>query len=41
LSIDSQEGRGSTFTCHFPPDRLQAADNADFVPVATTAAAAS
>ncbi|MFI4867112.1 MAG: phosphate regulon sensor histidine kinase PhoR [Steroidobacterales bacterium] len=25
LSIDSQEGRGSTFTCHFPPERLRAA----------------
>jgi two-component system, OmpR family, phosphate regulon sensor histidine kinase PhoR len=25
LSIDSQEGRGSTFTCHFPPERVQAA----------------
>jgi len=23
LSIDSQEGRGSTFTCHFPRERLQ------------------
>jgi two-component system phosphate regulon sensor histidine kinase PhoR len=22
LEIDSTEGRGSTFTCHFPPDRL-------------------
>jgi two-component system phosphate regulon sensor histidine kinase PhoR len=27
LSIDSQEGRGSTFTCHFPPERLRAAMN--------------
>lgn len=25
LSIDSQPGKGSTFTCHFPPDRLAAA----------------
>jgi two-component system phosphate regulon sensor histidine kinase PhoR len=23
LSIESEEGRGSTFTCHFPPERLQ------------------
>jgi two-component system phosphate regulon sensor histidine kinase PhoR len=23
LSIDSAEGRGSSFTCHFPPERLQ------------------
>jgi len=22
LSIDSEEGRGSTFTCHFPPQRI-------------------
>jgi hypothetical protein len=22
LAIESLEGRGSTFTCHFPPDRL-------------------
>ena len=27
LSIDSQEGHGSTFTCHFPPERLRAALN--------------
>jgi two-component system, OmpR family, phosphate regulon sensor histidine kinase PhoR len=27
LSIDSQEGRGSTFTCHFPSERLRAAMN--------------
>jgi two-component system phosphate regulon sensor histidine kinase PhoR len=27
LSIDSQEGRGSSFTCHFPPERLRAAMN--------------
>jgi two-component system, OmpR family, phosphate regulon sensor histidine kinase PhoR len=27
LSIDSQEGRGSTFICHFPPERLQPAIN--------------
>jgi two-component system, OmpR family, phosphate regulon sensor histidine kinase PhoR len=27
LSIDSQEGHGSTFTCHFPPARLRAAMN--------------
>jgi two-component system, OmpR family, phosphate regulon sensor histidine kinase PhoR len=26
LQIESTEGRGSTFTCHFPPERLQAAD---------------
>jgi two-component system phosphate regulon sensor histidine kinase PhoR len=25
LSIDSQEGRGSKFTCHFPRERLQSA----------------
>ena len=36
LSIDSQEGRGSTFTCHFPPERLQAAEHR-----AETAAAAA
>jgi two-component system phosphate regulon sensor histidine kinase PhoR len=23
LSIESEQGRGSTFTCHFPPERLQ------------------
>ncbi len=23
LTIDSIEGRGSTFTCHFPPKRVQ------------------
>jgi two-component system phosphate regulon sensor histidine kinase PhoR len=23
LSIESEEGRGSSFTCHFPPERLQ------------------
>jgi two-component system, OmpR family, phosphate regulon sensor histidine kinase PhoR len=28
LQIESTEGRGSTFTCHFPPERLQAADEA-------------
>ncbi len=22
LTIESKEGKGSTFTCHFPPDRL-------------------
>ena len=27
LSIESQEGHGSTFTCHFPPERLQPALN--------------
>jgi two-component system phosphate regulon sensor histidine kinase PhoR len=27
LSIESEEGRGSTFTCHFPPERLQPAMN--------------
>jgi len=26
MQIESIEGRGSTFTCHFPPERLQAAD---------------
>jgi two-component system, OmpR family, phosphate regulon sensor histidine kinase PhoR len=26
MQIESSEGRGSTFTCHFPPERLQAAD---------------
>ncbi|HEX9139579.1 MAG TPA: phosphate regulon sensor histidine kinase PhoR, partial [Steroidobacteraceae bacterium] len=26
LQIESTEGRGSTFTCHFPPERLQAVD---------------
>ena len=25
LQIDSEEGRGSTFSCHFPPSRLRAA----------------
>ena len=25
LQIESEEGRGSTFTCHFPPTRLLAA----------------
>jgi two-component system phosphate regulon sensor histidine kinase PhoR len=25
LSIESEEGRGSKFTCHFPPERLQSA----------------
>ncbi len=25
LSIESEEGRGSSFTCHFPPERLQQA----------------
>jgi two-component system phosphate regulon sensor histidine kinase PhoR len=24
LEITSREGQGSTFTCHFPPDRVQA-----------------
>ena len=28
LSIDSQEGRGSSFTCHFAPERLRPAVNA-------------
>jgi two-component system phosphate regulon sensor histidine kinase PhoR len=23
LEIESEEGKGSTFTCHFPPDRIQ------------------
>jgi two-component system phosphate regulon sensor histidine kinase PhoR len=23
LSIESEEGSGSSFTCHFPPDRIQ------------------
>ena len=23
LAIESQEGRGSTFTCHFPRERVQ------------------
>ena len=26
LQIESTEGRGSTFTCHFPPERLQLQD---------------
>jgi len=25
LSIESQEGRGSNFTCHFPSDRVERA----------------
>jgi two-component system phosphate regulon sensor histidine kinase PhoR len=25
LSIESQEGRGSNFTCHFPSDRIERA----------------
>jgi two-component system phosphate regulon sensor histidine kinase PhoR len=25
LSIDSEEGKGSTFACHFPPQRIQSA----------------
>jgi two-component system, OmpR family, phosphate regulon sensor histidine kinase PhoR len=29
LSIDSQEGRGSSFTCHFPSERLRPAVNAE------------
>jgi two-component system phosphate regulon sensor histidine kinase PhoR len=35
LSIESQEGRGSTFTCHFPPERLQAAVNVAAADTAT------
>ncbi len=27
LAVESVEGRGSTFTCHFPPDRVLARDN--------------
>jgi two-component system phosphate regulon sensor histidine kinase PhoR len=23
LTIESEEGRGSSFACHFPPERLQ------------------
>jgi two-component system phosphate regulon sensor histidine kinase PhoR len=28
LDISSIQGRGSTFTCHFPPERLIAAEAA-------------
>jgi len=28
LSIVSTEGRGSTFTCHFPPEQLAATGGA-------------
>jgi hypothetical protein len=42
LSIDSQEGRGSTFTCHFPPERLQAAEHrADTAAAAASATSAA
>jgi signal transduction histidine kinase len=27
LEIASVEGEGSTFTCHFPPQRVQAREN--------------
>jgi two-component system phosphate regulon sensor histidine kinase PhoR len=33
LDIDSAEGQGSTFTCHFPRERLVAAPRAGGVPV--------
>jgi two-component system, OmpR family, phosphate regulon sensor histidine kinase PhoR len=36
LSIDSQEGRGSSFVCHFPPERLQPAVKAAAAITATT-----
>jgi two-component system phosphate regulon sensor histidine kinase PhoR len=36
LSIDSQEGRGSTFVCHFPPERVQPAVKAAAAVTATT-----
>jgi len=26
LTIESEEGRGSSFTCHFPPERLESAN---------------
>jgi two-component system phosphate regulon sensor histidine kinase PhoR len=26
LQIESVEGKGSTFTCHFPPERIAPAD---------------
>jgi two-component system phosphate regulon sensor histidine kinase PhoR len=38
LTIESQEGRGSTFSCHFPPERLQAADSATAAAATTTTA---
>jgi two-component system phosphate regulon sensor histidine kinase PhoR len=41
LSIESQEGRGSCFTCHFPPERLQAAADAAVAEESAAAAAAS
>jgi two-component system, OmpR family, phosphate regulon sensor histidine kinase PhoR len=35
LSIESKEGRGSTFVCHFPPERLQPAVKAAAVVTAS------
>jgi two-component system phosphate regulon sensor histidine kinase PhoR len=33
LAIESQEGRGSKFTCHFPRERLQSAPMASVTPL--------
>ncbi len=35
LTVDSIEGRGSTFTCHFPPKRLAGANVVPFEPPAS------
>ncbi|MGH8230755.1 MAG: ATP-binding protein, partial [Steroidobacteraceae bacterium] len=33
LAVESQEGRGSKFTCHFPRERLQSAPMASVTPL--------
>lgn len=37
LQVESEEGRGSTFTCHFPPRRVQARSAPDYGAPATAA----
>jgi two-component system phosphate regulon sensor histidine kinase PhoR len=41
LSIESEEGRGSTFTCHFPPERLRPGMNVASDGVTSTLPAAT
>jgi two-component system phosphate regulon sensor histidine kinase PhoR len=37
LEVRSTPGKGSTFTCHFPPERLRPAHRAALAPLAEDA----